>query len=151
MSFDLDEEELKATRILHGVAVENSIEKFKKKLREYGCYNEVTEDNGRITVEGGLDLSNTNISELPDNLTVGGNLGLSNTNISELPDNLMAEGNIYGFNEDKISRVKPVQKGYNKERNYIYFDGILWGNVKSVKNKENIITDNPKVIYDYTY
>ena len=175
---DLDEEELKATRILHGVAVEKDIEEFKKELIKYGCYNEIKEDNGRITVEGSLDLSNTNISKLPDNLTVNGSLclrntnisklpdnltvggylylsntniselpdnltvngwlDLSNTNISKLPDNLMVEGIIYGFNEDKISRVKPVQKGYNKERNYIYFDGILWGNVKSVKKKENI-------------
>ena len=29
-------------------------------------------------------------------------------------------------------------KGYCKERNYIYFDGILWGNVKSIKKKGDI-------------
>jgi predicted nucleic acid binding AN1-type Zn finger protein len=98
----------------------------------------ITELPDNLTVGGYLDLSGTNITELPDNLTVGGSLDLRGTNITELPDNLMVEGSIYGFNTDNIISVKKVLKGYNKELNYIYFDGILWGNVKSVKKVDNI-------------
>ena len=176
----------------------NKLEKFKKEIREYGNFNEVTEEDGKINVKGSLDLSNTNITELPDNLTVGGSLdlsntnitelpdnltvggsldlrntsitelpdnltvggslnlsntnitelpdnlivgvslNLSNTNITELPDNLTVGGSIYEFNGDKISSIKKVSRGYNKELKYIYFDGILWGNVKSVKKVDNI-------------
>ena len=116
----------------------NKLEKFKKKIREYGNFNEVTEEDGKITVGGELDLSNTNITELPDNLTVGGDLYLSDTNITELPDNLMVEGNTYGFNGNRVASIKKVLRGYNKERKYIFFDGILWGNVKSVKKVDNI-------------
>ena len=136
----------------------NNIEKFKKVLRENGYGNEVSEENEKIKIGGSLDLSNTNITELPDNLTVGGwlylsntnitelpdnltvggSLDLSNTNITELPDNLMVDGSVYGFNGDSVASIKKVLKGYNKELKYIYFDGILWGNVKSVKKVENI-------------
>ena len=91
-----------------------------------------------LTVGGSLDLSNTNITELPENLTVGGSLDLSNTSITELPENLTVGGNAYGFNGDRITSIKKVLKGYNKELKYIYFDGILWGNVKSVKKVDNI-------------
>lgn len=135
----------------------NKLEEFKKEMREYGKFNKVTEE-GKITVGGYLDLSNTKITELPDNLTVGGWLDLSNTNITELPnnltvgdwlglrhtnitelpDNLMVEDTIYGFNGDRVARTKEVLRGYNKERKYIYFDGILWGNVKSVKKVDKI-------------
>ena len=116
----------------------NNIEKFKKFLRKNNYYNEVLLENEKIKVGGYLDLRNTNITELPDNLTVGGWLDLSNTNITELPNNLMVNGSIYGFNGDRVASTKKVLKGYNKELKYIYFDGILWGNVKSVKKKENI-------------
>jgi len=116
----------------------NKIEKFKKVLKENYCNNEVIEENGKVKVGGSLYLNNTNITELPDNLTVGGYLDLSNTNITELPDNLTVNGNIYGFNGDNISNIKKISRGYNKKLKYIYFDGILWGNVKSVKKKENI-------------
>ena len=115
----------------------NKLEKFKKRINQYG-YDCIIEDDGKIKVGGYLDLRNTNITELPDNLTVGGSLDLSNTNITELPDNLMVDGNVYGFNGDRVSSIKKVLRGYNKELNYIYFDGILWGNVKSVKKKGNI-------------
>ena len=137
----------------------NNIEKFKNVLRKNEYYNEILKENGKIKVVGGsldlrntnitelpdnltvggyLDLSDTNITELPDNLTVGGSLDLSDTNITELPDNLMVNNNIYGFNNEKVVSVKKPLKGYNQERRYIYFDGILWGNVKSVKKVENI-------------
>ena len=114
----------------------NRVEKFKKEINKYGCYNDVIEENGKITVGGWLDLRNTNITELPDNLTVGGSLDLRGTEIKELPNNLMVDENIYWL--DNVSKTKKVLKGYNKERKYIYFDGILWGNVKSVKKIDNI-------------
>ena len=98
----------------------------------------ITELPDNLTVGGYLYLSYTNITELPDNLTVGGGLDLSNTNIIELPNNLTVDGNVYGFNGDRITSIKKVLKGYNKELKYIYFDGILWGNVKSVKKVGNI-------------
>ena len=101
-------------------------------------YTNITELPENLTVGGWLDLSNTNITELPENLTVGGSLYLSNTNITELPENLTVGGNAYGFNGDRITSIKKVLKGYNKELKYIYFDGILWGNVKSVKKVDNI-------------
>ena len=136
----------------------NKAKEFERIINKYGNYNEVTEEDGKIKVGGGLDLSNTNITELPNNLTVGGwldlrntnitelpnnltvggGLDLRNTNITELPNNLMVNGSIYGFNGDRVASIKKVLKGYNKELKYIYFDGILWGNVKSVKKKENI-------------
>ena len=50
----------------------------------------------------------------------------------------MVDGSIYGFNGESVVSIKKVLKGYNKELKYIYFDGILWGNVKSVKKIENI-------------
>ena len=136
----------------------NNIEKFKNFLKENNIRNEVVVENEKIkvkgilclsntkikeipanlTVGGRLDLRNTLIEKLPNNLTVGGSLDLSNTKIKELPNDLMAQGYICGFNGDNTISAKKVTKGFNKERNYIYFDGILWGNVKSVKKKEDI-------------
>ncbi|EFS0316728.1 hypothetical protein HYB67_004133, partial [Salmonella enterica subsp. enterica serovar Sandiego] len=43
---------------------------------------------------GGLDLSGTSITALPDNLTVGGGLNLSGTSITALPDNLTVGGGL---------------------------------------------------------
>ena len=97
-----------------------------------------------LTVGGNLNLSGTNIKELPDNLTVGGFLDLRNTNIKELPDNLTVGGNLNlsGTNIMDAGRAKrnvnKIVIGYCKERNYIYFDNILWGNVKSIKKRDNI-------------
>jgi hypothetical protein len=49
----------------------------------------------KIVVDGGLDLSRTPITSLPDNFSVGGNLNLSYTPITSLPDNLHVEGGLY--------------------------------------------------------
>ena len=139
--------------------MEDKIKEIKEFLKKWNKNNEVFVKDGKVTVGGSLDLRHTNITELPDNLTVGGwldlrhtnitelpdnltvggSLDLSNTNITELPDNLMVDGNVYGFNGDSITSIKKVLKGYNKELKYIYFDGILWGNVKSVKKVDNIM------------
>ena len=91
-----------------------------------------------LTVGGYLDLSDSNITSLPDNLTVGGGLDLRNTNITSLPDNLMVGDTVYGFNSETVSSIKKLTNGFNKERKFIYFDGILWSNVKSVKKVDNI-------------
>lgn len=118
--------------------MEDKIKEIKEFLKKWNKNNEVFVKDGKVTVGGWLDLSDTNITELPDNLTVGGSLDLRNANITELPDNLMVDGSIYGFNGESVVSIKKVLKGYNKELKYIYFDGILWGNVKSVKKVENI-------------
>ena len=47
-----------------------------------------------LTVGGWLDLSNTQITALPENLTVGGNLDLPNTPITALPENLTVGGSL---------------------------------------------------------
>ena len=116
----------------------DKIEEIKNFLNRYERHNDVFIENGKVTVGESLDLSNTNITELPDNLTVGGWLDLSNTNITELPDNLIVNDSVYGVNGDKIANIKKVSRGYNKELKNIYFDDILWGNVKSIKKVDNI-------------
>ena len=121
-----------------------NLKDFKKIIREYWNYNDVVEKDNRLEVEGDLDLRGTNITELPENLTVGGSLDLRETNITELPENLTVGGYL-GLRGTKIKniiaekkKVKELIRGYNKELKYIYFDGILWGNVKSVKRIDNI-------------
>ena len=59
---------------------------------------EMMERNG-----GSLDLSNTQIRELPEGLTVGGWLDLSNTQIRELPEGLTVGGGLY-LGDTQISR-----------------------------------------------
>ena len=110
----------------------------------YLSYTNITELPDNLTVGGFLNLSYTNITELSDNLTVGEFLDLSGTNIKELPDNLTVGGNLNlsGTNIMDAGRAKrnvnKIVIGYCKERNYIYFDNILWGNVKSIKKRDNI-------------
>ena len=48
-----------------------------------------------LTVGGWLDLSDTPITSLPDGLTVGGSLYLSGTQITSLPDGLTVGGSLY--------------------------------------------------------
>jgi len=55
---------------------------------------QITSLPDNLTVEGWLDLSNTQITSLPDNLTVGGDLYLRNTQITSLPDNLSVGGGL---------------------------------------------------------
>jgi len=55
-------------------------------LKKHGI--EFTENNGRITVGGWLDLSGTQITAPPENLSVGDWLDLSGTQITALPENL---------------------------------------------------------------
>ncbi|MDL2308527.1 hypothetical protein LJC53_02955 [Bacteroidales bacterium OttesenSCG-928-C03] len=53
---------------------------------------EVRVDGNNLSVGGGLDLSGTGITQLPDNLSVGGWLDLRDTGITQLPDNLSVGG-----------------------------------------------------------
>ena len=133
----------------------NKIEEFKKILISNDIEFKIKEEGDKLIIQGDLYLSNTQIKELPEGLTVGGSLYLRNTQIKELPEGLtvggylylrntqikelpkglMVEGNIYFSNI--VILGKRIKKGYNSERNYIYFDNILWGNVKSIKKIEN--------------
>ena len=45
--------------------------------------------------EGDLELSNTNITKLPNDLYVDGYLNLSNTNITKLPNDLYVKGGLF--------------------------------------------------------
>jgi len=97
-----------------------------------------------LTIGGYLYIRYTEIKELPENLTIGGSLFISNTKIKELPENLTI-GGILDISNTKIKDKKRVRKnvnklveGYCKEKNYIYFDNILWGNVQSIKKRGNI-------------
>ena len=104
----------------------------------------ITELPENLTVGGYLDLGGTEITELPENLTVGGNLCLEGTKITELPENLTVGGNLdlegteITNKQKELEKIQRLHTGYNKEKRYIYFDGILWGNVKSVKKRENV-------------
>ena len=53
--------------------------------------------------QGNLDLSNTQITSLPDNLKVGGDLYLSYTQITSLPDRLKVGGYL-NLNKTPISK-----------------------------------------------
>ena len=97
---------------------------FKNFLIKNNINNSLSEKNGKIKVGGYLDLRETNITELPDNLTVGRYLNLEGTNITD--------------KEKARINLNEIVTGYCKKRNYIYFDNILWGNVKSVKKRDNI-------------
>lgn len=69
-------------------------EKIERFLKKYNKTNEIIIEDGTLTVGGYLDLSNTNVTELPEGLTVGGWLDLRNTNITELPEVLTIGGSL---------------------------------------------------------
>ena len=62
------------------------------------------DDNLNITVEENLNLSYTNITELPDNLTVEGDLDIGHTNIIELPNHLIVYDDLYMY-DAKITEL----------------------------------------------
>jgi hypothetical protein len=57
-------------------------------------YSNITELPNNLVVGGDLNLSHTPIIKLPDNLTVGGSLSLRYTDITKLPENLTVGGDI---------------------------------------------------------
>ena len=84
--------------------------------------NNIMEETG-----GGLYLSGTGITELPDNLTVGGGLYLRGTGITELPENLTVGGGLYlrGTGITNPNNYKRLKNGDYKANRYIYADNIL--------------------------
>ena len=80
---------------------------------------------------GSLDLSNTNITSLPDNLTVGGGLDLRNTAITSLPDNLTVGGGLDLRNtaikniRQEEKKVKRFYNGQYKQNEWLYCDDTL--------------------------
>ena len=57
--------------------------------------SDITKLPNKLTVNGNLDLENSKITELPDNLTIYGSLYLENAKIAELPDNLTVNGSLW--------------------------------------------------------
>ena len=86
--------------------------------------------------EGNLDLSNTNITALPDNLTVGGWLCLSGTNITALPDNLTVGGwlDLSDTNITNPNNYKKLNEGDYVPKRYIVADG----NLTHIKSKRTL-------------
>lgn len=64
------------------------------------------------------------IEEKNGKIKVGGSLDLRGTNITD--------------KQKELKKVQRLCEGYNKEKRYIYYDGILWGNVRTVKKRESI-------------
>ena len=88
---------------------------------------QITELPENLTVGGWLDLRGTQITALPENLTVGGRLDLRGTQITELPENLTVGGSLdlRGTQITDTSKVVKLKNGDYKEGQYIYCDGIL--------------------------
>ena len=135
-------------------------------LKNYLLKNNIPfeEKGNNLTVGGGLYLSGTNITSLPDNLTVGGYLDLRGTNITSLPDNLTVGGylDLEGTNIKGKKQVKKLLEDfYIKYRNYIE-SKLTWQNGKYckidsifcevIKRKNNILTVkiNNKKAYIFT-
>ena len=68
----------------------NMMKEFIKTLEKSNT--EYVLEKGKLVVTGNLDLSNTDIKELPKGLTVGESLYLCNTDIKELPKGLTVGG-----------------------------------------------------------
>lgn len=55
-----------------------------------------------LKISGNLDLCGTYIKKLPNGLTVNGYLNLSESNITELPEDLIVGGSLYLYNTENI-------------------------------------------------
>ena len=103
-----------------------------KKIQDYidnGSRGDLDLSNTQITslpdnleVGGHLYLYKTPITSLPDNLNVGGGLNIRNTPITSLPDNLKVGGVIY-------LRNTPISKKYATEELERMLPGVR-GNIK---------------------
>ena len=60
-----------------------------------------------LNIEGNLDLSNSDITSLPEGLQVGGDLNLFDSKITSLPEGLKVGGDLYLNN----SLIKSIPKG----------------------------------------
>ena len=94
-------------------------EEFKRMQRLAGIITEsyLDEANGEDKVQQymkngdreNLDVSNTEITELPSGLNVKGSLDISNTKIAKLPSDLTVKGFLY-------ARNTPLSKSHTKEQ-----------------------------------
>ena len=75
------------------------------------------DNNLNIAVKQSLDLSGTQITELPDNLSVQGSLNLLGTKITKLPDNLR----VGGYLDLRGTRITKLPKSL-KVKGEIYKD-----------------------------
>ena len=111
----------------------------------YKLLNGLPLSEDELTIDGDLDLTNTNITSLPDNLKVGGDLVLENSKITSFPDNLYV-GEFLDIRNTKINTIPdnlyvggylylnytPLSKRYSKEeiREMIEdMGGYLGGNI----------------------
>ena len=94
-----------------------------------------------LTVGGSLDLSRTQITSLPEGLTVGRSLDLRETQITSLPQGLTVGGwiDFRGTQIKNRTKYKKLQNGDYVPGRYLYADGIL----THVKRK--------RVLHGYTY
>ena len=92
----------------------------------------------RMTKNGDLYLSGTQIQSLPEGLTVGGWLDLRNTQIQSLPEGLTVGGGLYLSGTQILDKtkekkkVKTLRAGAYIKGKYLYADGILT-HIKSKK------------------
>lgn len=85
----------------------------------------LTEDD--LNVEGDLDISETNITSLPDNLTVGEDLNASFSKMKKIPNNLTVGGDLYllktplyvKYDDKDIRKLIEDKGGYVKRRIWI--------------------------------
>jgi hypothetical protein len=61
--------------------------------------------NGKLVWDGGLNLYNSKLPQLPDNLRINGDLDLRNSNIKYLPEDLLVNGNIL-LNKNKLDQFR---------------------------------------------
>ena len=85
-------------------------EDHNKPLKLKLIFNEpLTEED--LDVKVGLDLTNTNITSLPEGLKVSGFLSLRNTNITSLPKDLKVGGDLYLLNTPITFLPKGLEVG----------------------------------------
>ena len=103
------------------------------KLKEYLIKAGINfeEKDGAITVGGGLYLSGTGITSLPDNLTVGGGLDLSGTGITSKEREKVKKPDKQKMFEFKLS-VQAKLSWQNGR--YRIFDGIFCEVLRKLKN-----------------
>ena len=81
-----------------------------KPLKLKLIFNEpLTEED--LDVKVGLDLTNTNITSLPEGLKISGFLSLRNTNITSLPKDLKVGGDLYLLNTPITFLPKGLEVG----------------------------------------
>ena len=108
-----------------------TLEQAEKMMEENGgnldlSSTQITELPSGLTVGGWLDLRHTQITELPSGLTVGGWLDLSSTQITELPSDLTVGWlDLRGTQITDKNDYKSLKNGDYVDNKYLYADNIL--------------------------